>query len=101
MLTGIDGAKQVIAAKPEERPTFILDDLRGLFEPYPVIQAGTDSDGSIVTVVGETVIRRRESVLTIEDRGSNRLDLVRAGAAAVWTSGLPIYALEVPAELYS
>jgi glycerol 3-phosphatase-2 len=101
VLTGIDGAKQVIAAAPEERPHFLLEDLRGLDEPYPTIEAGEDSDGSVVTKVGDAIVRRRESTLTIEQAGDSRINLVRAGAAAVWTSGIAIYALEVPAELYS
>jgi len=101
VLTGIDGAKQVIAAPPESRPHFLLDDLRGLREPYPTVMSGEDSDGSVVTKVGNAVTRRRANVISIEDAGNSRIDLVRAGAAAVWTSGLAIYALEIPAELYS
>ncbi|HEX3679148.1 MAG TPA: HAD-IIA family hydrolase [Galbitalea sp.] len=101
VLTGIDGAKQVIAAAPEERPHFLLEDLRGLDEPYPMIEAGQDSDGSVVTKVGDAIVRRRETTLTIEQAGESRINLVRAGAAAVWTSGFAIYALDVPAELYS
>jgi HAD superfamily hydrolase (TIGR01450 family) len=101
VLTGIDGVRQVIAASPAERPHFLLEDLRGLFEPYPTIEAGTDSDGSVVTRVGDAVVRLRKTKLTIEQRGERRIDLIRAGAAAVWTSGMAIYALEIPTELYS
>jgi glycerol 3-phosphatase-2 len=101
VLTGIDGAKQVIAAKPEERPHFLLDDLRGLTEPYPIIEAGEDTDGSIVTKVGDAIVRRRATKITIEQAGDRPINLIRAGAAAVWTSGLAIYALDIPIELYS
>jgi glycerol 3-phosphatase-2 len=101
VLTGIDGAKQVIAAAPEERPHFLIEDLRGLTEPYPTIEQGQDTDGSIVTRVGDALIRRVETKLAIEDAGHSRINLTRAGAAAVWTSGLAIYALEIPTELYS
>jgi HAD superfamily hydrolase (TIGR01450 family) len=101
VLTGIDGAKQVIAAVPEQRPHFLLEDLRGLAEPYPVIEAGEDTDGSIVTRVGDAVVRRRATVLSIEHAGESRINLIRAGAAAVWTSGIAIYALDIPVELYS
>lgn len=101
VLTGIDQAKQVIAAPADSRPRFLLEDLRGLSEPYPIIQEGTDQDGSTVTVVGDAIVRRRENVLTVESAGDSRINLIRAGAAAVWTSGIAIYALEVPAELYS
>lgn len=101
VLTGVDGAKQVIAAAPEERPHFLLEDLRGLTEPYPMIEQGTDVDGSVVTKVGESIVRRTQSSIRIEHAGGSRIDLLRAGAAAVWTSGMAIYALDVPTELYS
>lgn len=101
VLTGIDGAQQVIAAAPDSRPHFLLGDLRELSQPYPVIEAGEDHDGSVVTRVGEALIRRRGNVISIENAGERRIDLVRAGAAAVWTSGLAIYALQIPVELYS
>jgi HAD superfamily hydrolase (TIGR01450 family) len=101
VLTGIDGPKQVIAAPPDSRPHFLLEDLRGLTEPYPVVEAGEDLDGSVVTRVGDAVIRRRDTTITIDNRGDSRINLIRAGAAAVWTSGLTVYALDIPAELYS
>ncbi len=101
VLTGIDRARQVLAAPPDSRPHFLLADLRGLSEPYPATLAGEDSDGSIVTKVGDAVVRRRDVTLTIENAGESRIDLLRAGAAAVWTSGLAIYVLDIPAELYS
>jgi len=101
VLTGIDGAKQVIAAAPGSRPHFLLEDLRGLSEPYPTIEAGQDVDGSTVTRVGDAIIRLREAKIIIEHAGDSRINLIRAGAAAIWTSGRAIYALDVPAELYS
>ncbi len=98
VLTGIDQAKQVLAAAPDERPTYILEDLRGLHLPYP----GTVSEefaGGVDTIVGSARVRRTGQVLTIES-GSG-VDLLRAGAASIWNSGMAIYALDVPAELYS
>jgi HAD superfamily hydrolase (TIGR01450 family) len=101
VLTGIDHAKQVIAAAADSRPRFLLEDLRGLSEPYPLIEAGEDHDGSIVTKVGDAIVRRSAEKITIENAGDSRINLIRAGAAAVWTSGIAIYALDIPAELYS
>jgi HAD superfamily hydrolase (TIGR01450 family) len=94
VLTGIDQAKQVLAAAAEERPFYLLEDLRGLHEPYP--ETVTDGD---LTTVGSAAVRRAGQVLTVE-RGSG-IDLLRAGAAAIWNSGIPIYGLDVPSELYS
>ncbi len=98
VLTGIDGPKQVLAAVELERPTFIVDDLRALHEPYPVTQTREISGGT-VTVVGSASVRRVGNVLTVD--AGDGIDLLRAGAAAIWNSGLAIYALEVPPELYS
>lgn len=41
VLTGIDQAKQVLAADPKSRPTYVVDDLRGLHEPYPLVHEET------------------------------------------------------------
>ena len=101
VMTGVDSARQVIAAPPDSRPRFLLEDLRGLFEPYPEVLAGEDADGSVVISVGDAVIRRRAYILEIEHAGERAINLLRAGAAAVWMSGIAIYALEIPAELYS
>jgi glycerol-1-phosphatase len=94
VLTGIDQAKQVLAAIPDERPTFLLDDLRGLHEPYPEVIAQGE-----VTAVGTAAVRLSGNRLTAE-RGAG-IDLLRAASTAIWRSGKPIYALEVAPELYS
>jgi HAD superfamily hydrolase (TIGR01450 family) len=101
VLTGIDHAKQIIAAPIESRPRFLFTDLRELHEPYPVLESGTDVDGSEVFRVNTSLVRRRGQSILIEDAGDRKVDLIRAGAAAVWTSGMAIYVLDVPAELYS
>ena len=98
VLTGIDQAKQVLAAAPDERPTYILEDLRGLHLPYPET-VSAEFAGGVDTIVGSARVRRTGQVLTIES-GSG-VDLLRAGAASIWNSGMAIYALDVPAELYS
>jgi glycerol 3-phosphatase-2 len=98
VLTGIDQAKQVLGAVPQERPTYIVDDLRQLHEPYPETVV-TEAPGVTRTTVGGATVRREGATLTVES-GSG-IDLLRAGAAAIWNSGAAIYALDVPAELYS
>ena len=98
VLTGIDQAKQVLGAVPDERPTYILEDLRQLHEPYPETVV-TEAPGVTRTTVGGATVRREGGTLTVET-GSG-VDLLRAGAAAIWNSGASIYALDVPAELYS
>lgn len=100
VLTGIDGVKQVLAAAPDQRPTYIVSDLRELHEPYPMPTNEETRDGIVTTSGGARVLRRGE-VLEVVSTGDRPIDLVRAGAAAIWSSGLAIYALTVPSELYS
>lgn len=97
VLTGIDRAKQVIAAAADSRPTFIIEDLRALGEPYP--QTRIARNGA-VTVGDSTVAIDGNDVRILSD-GSSRLDLLRAACAAIWNSGRAIYGLEVPERLYS
>lgn len=101
VLTGIDQAKQVLAADPNSRPTYILDDLRGLHEPYPLVSDETMADGSRTVTVGNAVVRMAGHVVSLAHRGDRRIDVLRAGAAAIWGSGLAIYGLDVEPELYA
>ena len=101
VLTGIDGAKQLLAADAFSRPRYILSDLRELSEPYPAIEERVDADGSRLLQVRDAIVRMRANVVTIERAGTSRVDLVRAGTAAIWGSGLAIYGLDVAEELYA
>lgn len=98
VLTGIDGPKQILAAVVDQRPTYLLEDLRGLHEPYPDTETSAEGD-AVVTTVGSARVRRDGTWLTVE--AGDGIDLLRAGAAAIWSSGMAIYALDVPPQLYS
>jgi len=95
VLTGIDQAKQVLAADSRSRPTFILGDLRELHESYPVVT----TKGGTTTVRGSQVHCDGRSVRVVS-AGINRIDLLRAGAAAIWSSEVPIYSLQVEESIY-
>jgi HAD superfamily hydrolase (TIGR01450 family) len=97
VLTGIDTAKQVLAAPESSRPDFILADLDGLHAPYPVTE---DQRGGI-TRVGSARVRISGNRVEIFEDGDDRLDLLRAACAAIWGSGMGIHVLDVPARLYS
>ncbi|MET0989226.1 MAG: HAD hydrolase-like protein, partial [Glaciihabitans sp.] len=101
VLTGIDQAKQVLAADANSRPRYILGDLRELSEPYPETIETTNAHGAVEIRVGNAVIHRAGTDLRIVSAGDDKLNLLRAGAAAIWNSGASIYAFQVPAELYS
>lgn len=98
VLTGIDRAKQLLAAPVGSRPDFILEDLRQLFEPYPVARV---SKNGAETTVGTSVVRMSGHVVKLVDAGENQVDVVRAGSTAIWNSGLSIHALDVDPALYS
>ncbi len=101
VLTGIDRAKQILAAPETSRPDYILGDLRELHEEYPATVETQDARGTrIFTVRGARVELRGNNVVAVE-RGDSTVDLLRAGAAAVWGSGLAIYGLVVDPALYS
>jgi len=97
VLTGIDRGKQLISARHEERPTYILDDLRQLLEPYPWPEL---EEETATVYVRDAAVRLVGNRVEIVNAGSDPTDLLRAGCGVVWASGLSIYALEVPREIY-
>ena len=97
VLTGIDRAKQLLAAPEGSRPTYILGDLRELHEPYP--ESVTGKNGS-VTVRGARVRKQGKDII-IEREGDDELDLLRAACGVIWDSGLAIYGFNVPERLYT
>ncbi|WP_313357241.1 HAD-IIA family hydrolase [Microbacterium sp.] len=96
VLTGIDRPKHVLAAPQGSRPDYILADLRDLHVPYPQT---FEKDG-VFTVNGASV-RIANGDVQILSEGSSQIDLLRAGAAAIWATGLAIYAFRVPEKLYA
>lgn len=97
VMTGVDRAKQLLAADADSRPTFILGDLRGLSEPYPVTKVARNG----AVTVREAAVAVEGSQVRILREGDDELDLLRAACAAIWNSGRAIYGLEVPERLYS
>lgn len=96
VFTGIDRPKHVLAAPPTSRPDFLLGDLRELHEPYPVTRVKGD-----VTIVGDARVAIDGADVRILAAGSRPIDLVRAGAAAIWATGRAIFGFRVPEELYA
>ncbi|MDR5701757.1 HAD-IIA family hydrolase [Agromyces aerolatus] len=96
VLTGIDRAKQVLAAPEQSRPDYILGDLRGLHTPYPLIERTGET-----TRVRRAKVRIEGARVVIAAEGDDELDLLRAACAAIWGSGRAIHALQVPERLYA
>ncbi|MEO6533090.1 MAG: HAD-IIA family hydrolase [Pseudolysinimonas sp.] len=102
VMTGIDRAKQVLAVAEESRPRYLLGDLRELFEPYPAAVTSTEKrSGDTLVTVAQAVVRVHQNAVRIDRAGGRSIDLLRAGAAAIWGTGVPIYALDVDPGLYS
>ncbi|QAY75038.1 HAD-IIA family hydrolase [Agromyces protaetiae] len=96
VLTGIDRAKQLLAADASMRPDFILGDLRDLHAAYPVAERTRDT-----VRVGRAKVRLDGDRVVIAAEGDDELDLLRAACAVIWESGRPIHALQVPEQLYA
>ena len=100
VLTGVDRAKQLIAAGPQDRPDMIVADLRGLTAPYPEVIVESKPEFSSARVGRERVVVDGVEV-RVESSGRDRLDLLRAASAAIAASEKLIYALRVPEVLYT
>lgn len=96
VLTGVDRPKHLLAAPSDSRPTYILSDLRELSEPYPVASV---VDG--VVSVGAAKVRIDGPDVRILDAGDRQIDLLRAGAQAIWDTGRAIFGFRVPEQLYA
>lgn len=77
VLTGVHDPADAAAAPPEQRPDFILADLRGLADPYP--ERHTDGEWSVRGGA------RARWVEALEIRGDG-LDATRAALDAVWAA---------------
>lgn len=90
VLTGIDGPKEVLSAPEKSRPQYLLADLRGLQQPYPEPR----QRGSGIQV--GRAIARIDGVELQVVRPGEPIDLLRAAALTVWSSGVSAYALRIP-----
>ncbi|MEV4874010.1 HAD-IIA family hydrolase [Streptomyces syringium] len=80
VLTGVTTAAQLLAAPPEHRPTYVTEDLRGLLEPQPSVEAAGDGfrcGGWTASADGEALAL---------DGDGDRIDALRALSAAAWTA---------------
>lgn len=100
VLTGVDRAKQLIAAGPSDRADFIVGDLRGLTAPYPNVEVRAQPELAVAKV-GKAQVTVAGADVRIDAAGPSNLDLLRAACAAIAASEKLIYALNVPARLYT
>ena len=95
VMTGVTTRKELLAAKADSRPTYILGTLKDLLSPYrePVkTKRGYKLGDCEVELLGEKVVVR------FGDPKS--LDALKAACFTIWSSGTPIHLLDVESALY-
>ena len=78
------------------QPDFIVASLAELHEPYPATEQL--KDGSMR--VGTARVRMDGHIASVVAEGDSPLNLLRAGCAAIWASGLAIYGLQIPEIIF-
>jgi HAD superfamily hydrolase (TIGR01450 family) len=77
VLTGVTRLRELVAARPEQRPTYLAADLAGLAEPHPDVR----TESGVVELGGWTV--RADGAVEVRGSGSPA-DWWRAVAVASW-----------------
>ena len=90
VLTGVDTPLTALAARTPERPVYLIENLGGLFEPYPETvpvdggyrcgEAAASVDGDVVSIAGEP----------------SSLDSWRAACAAWWSARPHVESAQAP-----
>jgi glycerol 3-phosphatase-2 len=97
VLTGVSGARDVLACPPHRRPSYLGRDLGALREPHPPVEVHATAAGASGRNGGAPAgsVRARcraaevgvdpEGTLRVMTPGPDALDLLRAAAGAGWT----------------
>ena len=80
VLTGVTSPAEAVLAPPEQRPTYVAEDLSGLLEPHPAV---TIDDGEFGCVGWTARLNGNQLELTGDGR---RIDGLRALCAAAWSA---------------
>ena len=96
VLTGIATRKEIIGAKPDDRPDFILQNLSDLFHPYPKLKQTKRG-----VSCGDALVEKLSNKVILVDGDPYSIDALRAATSLVWNCGTPIYGLEIEPALYS
>ncbi len=95
VLTGVSRAKEVLAAKVDERPTFIVETLAGLFEKY-----GEPKQTKRGFKLGQSEVELLGNRVVVVSGDAKSIETLRCACAVIWNAGVAIYALDVDPELY-
>jgi HAD superfamily hydrolase (TIGR01450 family) len=95
VMTGVSTRKELLGVKPEGRPKFILGNLTELTKAYQQpkkTKRGFSCGSAEVELLGNKVV--------VSHGEPRTLDALKAACSVIWSSGQPIYALEVEPALY-
>jgi HAD superfamily hydrolase (TIGR01457 family) len=95
VMTGVTTRKELLAAKPDSRPTYVLETLKDLLGSYqaPVkTKRGYKLGSTEVELLGQKVL------VSFGDPRS--LDALKCACLTIWDSGKPIHTLDVEQALY-
>lgn len=95
VMTGVTTAKELLAAKADSRPKYILGTLKDLLSDYRApskTKRGYKLGDAEVELLGEKV------VVSFGDPRS--LDALKAACLTIWECGTPIHLLDVESALY-
>lgn len=96
VLTGIASKKDLLAAKPEERPEYILETLSDLLTDYPKLKQtkrGWRCGDADVELLGDKVL--------VVEGDPRSIDALRAACSVIWNAEKHIHFLDVQKELFS
>jgi HAD superfamily hydrolase (TIGR01450 family) len=95
VLSGVSTRKDVLAAKPEERPFYIIGNLDELLADYLApkqTKRGFTCGKASVELLGDKVL--------VTDGDPQSIEALRAACNVIWNSGKHIHFLDVQSELY-
>ncbi len=95
VMTGVATRKELLAAKVEDRPTYILQDMRSLFEKYQ-----SPSETKHGMKLGKVEVEKLVTNVRVTSGNPHSLDALRCATQLIWNSPVPIYGLDVEASLY-
>ncbi len=96
VMTGVASRRELIGARVEDRPEFIIEDLRSLFDEY---QEPRRTKRGMALGKVEVELLGTKVLVTAGDPRS--LDALKVATQLIWNSSIPIYGLEVEEALHS
>jgi HAD superfamily hydrolase (TIGR01457 family) len=95
VMTGVTTRKELLAAKPDSRPTYVLETLKDLLGSY---QAPVKTKRGYK--LGRTEVELLAQKVLVSFGDPRSLDALKCACLTIWDSGKPIHTLDVEQALY-